>query len=192
MVNSKRVYAKGDLPVRLLWDRFSLLWGHCSSPLGLGTSKFHLCPPRLESLFSLVLWKSYNQILLAHKARFPGDSQSLCIPRLGSLRWGWKLSQECENFFGIIVLLSVDHPPGGYGIWFDRDCTPPTILLGLLLCLWTWGISSFGEFQHPPANGCSTAYCNFGALPGGDECTSFYSWTRCFLLLFLKGLKFLL
>ena len=140
-------------------------------------AKFHLCPPRLESLFSLVLWKSYNQILLAHKARFPGDSQSLCIPRLGSLRWGWKLSQECENFFGIIVLLSVDHPPGGYGIWFDRDCTPPTILLGLLLCLWTWGISSFGEFQHPPANGCSTAYCNFGALlfGGEDECTSFYS-----------------
>ena len=43
-------------------------------------------------MFSLVLWKTYNQILLAHKARFPGDSQSLCIPRLGSLRWGSKLT----------------------------------------------------------------------------------------------------
>ena len=38
------------------------------------------------SLFPPVLWKSYNQIPLAFKVRFPGDSQSLCwIPRLGSL-----------------------------------------------------------------------------------------------------------
>ena len=25
-----------------------------------------------------------------------------------------------------------------YGIWFNRDCTPPTVLLKLLLCFWMW------------------------------------------------------
>ena len=35
-------------------------------------------------------------------------------------------------------------------------------------------LSSFGP-QRPPVNGCSTASCNFGALAGGDELTSFYS-----------------
>ena len=62
------------------------LWGHCCFPLSLGACKFYFCPLRLECLFPLVLWKSCNQILLAFKVRFPGDSQSLCqIPRLGRL-----------------------------------------------------------------------------------------------------------
>ena len=104
-------------------------------------ARFCLCPPRLKYLFPLVLWKSCNQIPLAFKVRFPGDSQSFCqIPRLGSLTWGWEPSQQWENFFGIIVLQFVGHPPGGYGIWFYCDCAPPTILLQFLLCLWTWGI----------------------------------------------------
>ena len=38
-------------------------------------AKFCLCPPKLEPLFPLVLWKSYNQILLAFKVRLPGDSE---------------------------------------------------------------------------------------------------------------------
>ena len=46
--------------------------------------------------------------------RIPGDSQSLCwIPRLRSLLWGLEFSQQCENFFGVIALPFVDHPPGG-------------------------------------------------------------------------------
>ena len=32
----------------------------------------------------------------------------------------------------------------------------------------------FGVFQHLPASVCSTASCDFGALAGGDEHTSFY------------------
>ena len=40
-----------------------------------------------ESVFP-VLWKYCNQIPLASKVKFPGDSQSLChIPRLGNLLW---------------------------------------------------------------------------------------------------------
>ena len=38
----------------------------------------------------------------------------LCwIPRLGSLLWNLELSQQCKNFFGIIVLQFVDHPHSG-------------------------------------------------------------------------------
>ena len=102
---SKRTYDKGPLPGLLLpvslcprWATahwclhrrpsstsryvwFSLLWGHCSTPLGLGACKILLCLPRVESLFPLVLWKSCNQILLAFKVRFPGDLPSLCCPQ---------------------------------------------------------------------------------------------------------------
>ena len=101
---------------------------------------FCLCPPRLEFLLPLILWKSYNQIPLALKDILSGDSQSLCqISRLGSLMWGSETSQQCENFFGITVLQSVGHPPGEYGIWFDCVYTPTGHLLWLL-CFW-WGVS---------------------------------------------------
>ena len=36
------------------------------------------------------------------------------------------------------------------------------------------GVSFFDGFQRPPVSGCSTASCDFGALAGGDELTSFY------------------
>ena len=39
-------------------------------------ARFCLCPPRLESLFPPVLWKSCSQIPLAFKLIIPGDSQS--------------------------------------------------------------------------------------------------------------------
>ena len=66
-------------------------------------------------------------------------------------------------------------PPGaGMGFYSKCDFIPPTILLGLLLCSWTWRIF-FGGIQHPLIDGCSAAGCNFGVLAGEDECTSFYS-----------------
>ena len=50
-----------------------------------------VCALQYWSLCSPVLWKSHNQILLAFKVSFPGDSQSLCwIPSLGSLMWGFR------------------------------------------------------------------------------------------------------
>ena len=104
-------------------------------------TKFCLCPPRLKSLLPQVFWRPYNQIPPALKARFPGDSQAICwVSRLRNLMWGSESLQQWENFFSIIVLQSVDHPPGGYRIWFYPDCTPSTVLLWLLLCLWMWGI----------------------------------------------------
>ena len=42
----------------------------------------------LQESVSPVLCKFHNQIPLAFKVKFPGDSQSLCqIPRLGKLLW---------------------------------------------------------------------------------------------------------
>ena len=131
-------------------------------------------PPRLKSLFSSVLWKVYNQIPLTLKARFPGDSQSLCPgPGLASLTWGSEPSQQ-QNFFGGIVLQLVGHPPLSMGFDFI------VIVYHLLSCcgfffVFGCGVSYFGGFQCPPVDGCSTASCNFGVLTGGDECASFYS-----------------
>ena len=91
-------------------------WVSCgvTAPLSwvLVCTRFCLCPPRVS--VSPVLWKFCNQILLTFKVRFPGDSQSLrWIPRLGSLLWGLEFSQQCRNFFGVIVLQFVDRLPGG-------------------------------------------------------------------------------
>ena len=64
----------------------------------------------LQESVSLVLWMFCNQIPLAFKVKFPGGSQPLCqIPRLEDLLWALELLQQCENFFGIIVLQFVGH-----------------------------------------------------------------------------------
>ena len=85
-----------------------------------------LLVPSKTGIFPPVLWKSYNQIPLAFKVRFPGDSQSLCwIPRLGSLTWGSEISQQWENFFAISVLQFVGHPPSG--LWdLILSCSHPS------------------------------------------------------------------
>ena len=63
----------------------------------------------LQESVSPVLWKFCNQIPLASKGKFPEGSQSLCrTPRLGNVFWVLELSYQCENFFGKIVLQSLD------------------------------------------------------------------------------------
>ena len=143
MATFRRVYTEGDLPSLLLpvsrlcvwplpthtspgephpsrWFWFSLPWSRCSFPLGLGVHVVWFVPSKTGVSVPPVLWKSCNQILLAFKVRFPGDSQPLCqVPRLGSLTWGSRPSQQWENLFGITVLKvlqSGGHSPGGYGI----------------------------------------------------------------------------
>ena len=96
----------------------------------------------------------------------------LSDPQAGKPDVEFRTFTAVQDFFGIIVLQSVGHPPGGYGVWFYYDCT-------LLPCHYSFlfvfghGISFFGGFRHPPVNSCSTASCYFGAL-AGDEHTSFY------------------
>ena len=69
----------------------------------------------LQESVSPVLWKFCNHIPLAFKVIFPGGgSQSFCqIPRLGNLLWALEFSQQCKNFFSIIVLQSVSCLLGG-------------------------------------------------------------------------------
>ena len=134
-----------------------------------------VCPPRVESLFPLVLSKSWNQIPLAFKVWFSRNSSSRCqTPRLGSLTWGSEPSLPWVDFCGISVLRFMSHPPSSYGIWFYCDCGPPTVSLWLLLCLWMWA-AFFGEFHCLPVDDCSAVSCDSGALTRGSESTSFYS-----------------
>ena len=90
-------------------------------------TRFCLCPPRLESLFPLVLWKSYNQILRAFKVRLPGDSQVrkpdlVCQNFHNSRRTYW---YYCSSVCG--------SPTSGYGMWFYCDCVPPAVASSLSL-----------------------------------------------------------
>ena len=79
----------------------------------LKLKKKKLCPLRVSA--SPVLWKFSSEIILVFKVKFSEGSQSLCwIPRLRNLLWALELLQQCENFFGIIVLQFVGHLLGGY------------------------------------------------------------------------------
>ena len=72
-----------------------------------------LCCALHESV-SPALREFCNQITLASEVEFPGRVQSLCwFPKLGNLLWALELLQQCENFFGIIVLQFVGCLPGG-------------------------------------------------------------------------------
>ena len=76
----------------------------------------------LQESVSQVLWKFYNQIPLAFKVKFSGSSQSLCwIPRLGNLLCTLELSEQWENFFGIIVLQIVCL----VALWWGPQAAPP-------------------------------------------------------------------
>ena len=67
----------------------SLLWGHCSFPWVLVCTRF--CWAFQESCFPV------------------GSQPFSWIPSLGNLLWALELLQQCENFFGIIVLYFVGH-----------------------------------------------------------------------------------
>ena len=78
-------------------------------------TKFCLCPPWLESLSPPVLWKTYNQIPLALKARFPGDSQSLCwVPQAGNPDLGFRTFTTVWELLWVLLFSSlwVTHPAG--------------------------------------------------------------------------------
>ena len=59
-------------------------------------------PPRVESLFFLVLWSFCTQVPLVFNNRSSGRSSSLC--QTGSLMWGSELSLPWENVCNIIIL----------------------------------------------------------------------------------------
>ena len=144
--------------------------GHCSLPLGPDMHKILFVPPRVSvssSPMEVLLWNPANlqsQIPWGFPVSWP-DLQA------GSLMWGLEPSQQCENFFGIIVLQSVSCPPGGLRIWFYCNCSPHTISLWLL-CHWMW---VFFFWWVPLSSWLdSTPGCDFGVL-AEDEAACFYS-----------------
>ena len=53
---------------------------------------------------------AHKVLLWPPRVCFPGGAPSFCqIPRLGNLLWAVELFQQCENFFGIIVLQFMGH-----------------------------------------------------------------------------------
>ena len=133
----------------------------CDEPLPTDTSTGD--PPTLAGSFGLIslgitapsLWVLVHARLCAlqdwslcfsqshgnpiSKSCWPSRSDSLGIPSLlvRSPGWGWELSQQWENFFGVIFLQFVGHLPGRNRILFSCNCAPPTVSLWFLLCLWT-------------------------------------------------------
>ena len=80
-----------------------LFWGHCSLLLATGEHKIFFVPSKTVSP---VLWKFCNQIPLASKVKFPGNSQFVCrFP-------GWKICCVSSDFLKT-VLQFVGHLFGG-------------------------------------------------------------------------------
>ena len=174
MADSGRAHAKEDFPELLLPVSLSSQWatatpasagnpptlagrsgsvscGVTAPPPGSRCTHYFVCALQEWSLFPPVLSKSCNQILLAFEVLFSRNSSSRCwTPRLGSLTWGSEPSLQWGDFCRISVFQFVSHPPSSYGIYFYCDCTPSTVSLWLLLCLWMWG----SLFWWVPVSSC--------------------------------------
>ena len=124
-------------------------------------TRFCLCPPRFYFPVLCKFWQLYGGVNgdlrqegLCHTQVCCTQSPRPCgRPLLTHTSSGDTQTWFCLSLFGI---------PGSWwtrfvwALWvslevmqFDSKCdfTPPTILLGLLLCTWTWSISS-KSFQH--------------------------------------------
>ena len=134
----------------------SLLWGHCSFLLGPGVHKVLFVPSK--SLFPQPCVSSGSS-MVELMATF--SNRAYAIPRSTAPRVPAPAAVHCwfvppqEILKHSSVSISVGSlGPGVHkvclgplsvsgGMEFDpkHNFTPPTILLGLLLCPWTWGIS---------------------------------------------------
>ena len=140
-------------------------------------TRFCLCPSRLESHFPQ---SCGSPIIISH---WTSRSDSLTIPSALSDLQAGKSDVRLRNFTTVGELLwyycspvcGVTHPED---MGFDCIMIVP-LLPSLCGFFFVFGCreSFFDGFQCSPADGCSTASCNFGALAGGDECVSLYSTT---------------
>ena len=115
--------------------------------------------------------------------RAPDTRQVTADPCLCCWRHSNTQRQVWLSFCGLWVLvckrfcLSPLSISGRY--WFDTtwNFPSPTILLGICLCSWPWGIFIWWDLTFS-CRWCSAVSCNLGVLAGEDECTectSFYS-----------------
>ena len=120
-------------------------------PWVLEHTRFCLYPSRVESLFPPVCGSSIV------KFHWPSRSVSVGIPSPFARYPGWEAWHGSQNLHNSrrtsLVLLSsslwVTHPTS-MGFDFMVTAALLTILLQLLLCLWTWGI----YFWWVPASSC--------------------------------------
>ena len=97
----------------------SLLWGHCCSSLGLGACNILFVLSKTTVLVSPSTLEVQQSNPAGPQAQIPwGFQVPLLHPQAGKPDVGSGPSQQWENFFGIIVLQSVGHPPRGYRIDF--------------------------------------------------------------------------
>ena len=109
----------------------------------------------------------HGRPLLTHASA--GDTQ----------RHGSEVAMSLAGLWALVHARFCLSPPrffDGYGFDSKLHFTFPTILLGLLICLWMWGIFfCVCGIQHSPVDGYSATSCNFGVIAGENECMSFYS-----------------
>ena len=138
-------------------------------------ARFCVWPPRMESLP-----KSFGSPVIKYHWTSRSDSLGILSAFIRFPGWeAWCGIQNLHNS-GIaslvlfVVLQFVGYSPAGRGFDFI------VITCLLLSCLSVFfvfghGASFFLGFHCPPVDGCSTPSCDFGALRGGEEHTSFYS-----------------
>ena len=149
------------------WVWLSLLWGHCSFPLGSGAHTVLFVPSK-----SLCFPQSCGSSVIISCC--PSKSDSLGIPsplpdpQVGKWCGAWNLCNSVRTC--LVSLFSTVWGTHLAGVGFDCNVIVPLLLLFAAspLCLDT-GMFFFGGFQHPPVDGCSTARCDFGVLIGEDE-----------------------
>ena len=142
---------------RYFW--LSLLWGHCSFPLGLGADKILFVPSKPEVCFP----QSYGSLII--KFCCASRSDSLGIPSLFVRFPGWEAWHGVQNLHNrgrtsLVLLFSslwATHP---LDMGFDFIVIVPIL-------------PSYCGFFF--VFGCSTASFDFGALAGGDDYMFIYS-----------------
>ena len=139
---------------RQVW--VSLLWGHCSFVRGPGAHKVlfvsskslfpQSCVSFGSSIVGLMTTSSKSSYATCRTAspRAPAPESGHCWP--GSPQETLKHSKAglTQSLWGLLVHTRVclSPPSISVGMGFDsrQDFSPPTILLGLLLCAWMWDI----------------------------------------------------
>ena len=151
---------------------FSLLWGYCSSSLGLRAYKILLVPSKTGvSVSSCPL-----EVLLSNPA---GPQSQIPSPFVRFPGWeAWHGVQNLHNSVrtSLVLLFSCLQVTNSASMGFNFIVIVPllTSQSGFFF-VFGCGISFFGGFQYWLVNGCTATNCNFGALTEGDECPSFYS-----------------
>ena len=139
------VDGQGCVPSTIVWPSKSLFpqssvsSGGSMVGLMVTSSKRAYAIPRSAAPRALPLWQA-----AADRYRHRRHSDTVLPQSL----WGlWVL--VCPRFVWALWVSLV-----GMGFDSKHDFVPPTILLGLLLCPWTWGIF-FGGIQHSSVDGGS-------------------------------------